>query len=110
MTWSYHFSLDAEKDFSNLDGSLKIQVLLALDKVVQNPLPRSQGGYGSPLGNKGGQNLTGLLKIKLLRPGIRIVYRLTESTDDKGNRIMLLIVIAARADDEVYKLAYDRTR
>lgn len=110
MKWTYEFSSDAEKDFADLDGTQKKQVLKALDKVVQNPLPRSEGGYGEPLGNKRGRNLTGLLKVKLLKLGIRIVYRLIQTTDKKGNKTMRIVVIAARADEEVYDLAWERTR
>jgi mRNA interferase RelE/StbE len=44
-----------------------------------------------------------LCKIKLLKSGIRVVYRLIRTGE-----IMKIIVIAARADDEVYKIAADR--
>jgi hypothetical protein len=41
--------------------------------------------------------LTGLCKIKLKKLGIRIIYELVR----KG-KLMEIIVVAARADDEVY--------
>ena len=69
----------------------------------RNPLPQNEGGYGKSLGNKQSKNLTGLLKIKLLKLGIRVVYKLVR-TDD----IMKIIVVAARADDEVYDIAFKR--
>jgi len=31
-------------------------------KVSQNPLPNTEGGYGKPLGNHSGVNLTACLK------------------------------------------------
>jgi len=57
----------------------------------------------SPLGHKQGANLTGLCKIKLLKLGIRVVYKLV-----REGEIMKIIVIAARADEEVYSIASRR--
>jgi len=71
--------------------------------VAQNPLPQNEGGYGKPLGNKQGKNLTGFCKIILMKLGIRVVYELIR-TDE----IMEIIVIAARADEEVYDIAAKR--
>ena len=103
MNWDVHYSDEAKADLRDLDGSQRKAVLKAITKVSQNPLPTSEGGYGKPLGNKHGNDLTGLCKIKLVKEGIRIVYALirTETT-------MKIIVIAARADDEVYELAAQR--
>ena len=101
--WSVKYLPEVEKDFRSLGGNEVILVRKAIQKVAQNPLPKSQGGYGNPLGNKGGKNLTGLLKIKLKGPGIRIVYKLEKT--EKG---MLIIVIGARADNELYELASKR--
>ena len=66
-------------------------------------MPKSEGGYGNPLGNKQGRNLTGLLKIKLKKLGIRVVYDLI-----RDKKEMRIIVIAARADSEVYTVAGSR--
>jgi mRNA interferase RelE/StbE len=101
--WSVVFESDAKKDFDNLDGSQKTQVAKAIDKVSQNPLPQSEGGYGKSLGNKGGNDLSGLLKIKLKRLGLRVIYRLV-----RENEVMKIIVISVRTDDEVYTLAAKR--
>ena len=78
-------------------------VTKAINKVLENPLPASEGGYGKPLGNKQGNNLSGFLKIKLKSAGIRVVYKLV-----KINGQMLVVVIGARADDEVYDMAQHR--
>ena len=96
---------EAKKDLNNLSGNQKITVLKAIAKVQTNPLPTSLGGYGKPLGNKGGNDLTGLLKIKLKSDGIRVVYKLICTED-----AMLVVVIGARADDEVYDVAKHRAR
>lgn len=100
MNWKLVYIPEAEKDFKNLAGNERIAVAKALDKVVKNPLPSNEGGYGKPLGSKQGNNLSGFLKIKLKSIGIRIVYKLI-----KINSQMLVVVIGARADDEVYDIA-----
>jgi mRNA interferase RelE/StbE len=101
--WTIEFTTEAEKDRDSLDHTQRLQVNKAIYKVSKNPLPQSEGGYGKPLGNKNSNNLTGLLKIKLLKLGIRVVYKLIR-TDE----IMKIIVVAARADDEVYEIAAKR--
>jgi mRNA interferase RelE/StbE len=101
--WNVEYLKEAEKDIDALNASAINQVLQAIDKVSQNPLPKSEGGYGKPLGNKGGRNLTGLCKIKLLKLGIRIIYKLVRT-----HETMKIIVVAARSDNEVYKLAEKR--
>ena len=65
MNWEVEYCDEAKKDIKKLDGSQIKQVLKAIEKVSTNPLPFNEGGYGKPLGNKSGNNLTGYLKIKL---------------------------------------------
>lgn len=103
MTWSIEFLEEAEKDMKKLDHSAQIQVLKGITKVSKNPLPAEEGGYGKPLGNKGGTNLTNLLKIKFRDLGIRVVYKV-ERVDD----VMKIIVVSARTDEQVYKEAAKR--
>ena len=103
MNWEIHYSDEAKTDLRDLDGSQRKSVLKAIKKVSQNPLPVNEGGYGKPLGNKHGKDLTGLCKIKLVREGIRVVYALVRT-----GVVMKIIVIAARSDDEVYEIAAQR--
>lgn len=103
MTWQVQFLEAAQKDFEHLDGSQKQETAKAICKVSQNPLPASEGGYGKPLGAHTDTNLVGLLKIKLKRSGIRIVYKLVQDRDH-----MLIIVIGLRSDSAVYKTAARR--
>jgi len=105
MSWEYEFTEEAKKDIKNLDGSIRPMVLAGIDKVSENPLPGNEGGYGTPLGNMNGNNLTGLLKIKFKKAGIRVVYSLIR-TDKK----MKIIVISVRADNEVYDIAAKRIK
>ena len=100
MNWNIEFIEEAKKDLKKLDRSVQIQVLKGIEKVSRNPLPIKTGGYGKPLGDKGGTNLTSLLKIKFRDLGIRVVYKV-EYTDS----IMKIIVVSARTHDQVYKEA-----
>ena len=103
MSWQIEYLEEAKKDLKKLDRSAQIIILKGIDKVSENPLPIQQGGYGKPLGNKSGTNLTNLLKIKFRDIGIRVVYKV-EYTDT----VMRIIVISARADKQVYKEATKR--
>lgn len=103
MNWDVRFLEEAQKDLKRLDHSSQIQVLKGIKKVSTNPLPVSKGGYGKPLGNKSGTNLTNLLKIKFKNIGIRVVYKI-----EKIDGVMTIIVISARTDEQVYKEALKR--
>ena len=103
MNWKLAFLPEAVKDLKNLDGSQRLLVLKSIKKVQTNPLPICEGGYGKPLGNKNGKNLSGFLKIKLRDAGIRVVYKLIKTETQ-----MLIVVIGARADDKVYEIADKR--
>ena len=103
MSWEVLYLPEAENDLQKLDGSQRILVLKAIKKVRNNPLPQSEGGYGKPLGNKGGRNLANLLKIKLKASGIRIVYSIIRQAEQ-----MIIIVIGILEDEEVYNIAESR--
>ena len=103
MIWDVDFLPEADRDLDELAHSQQVIVKKAIKKVCQNPLPANEGGYGKPLGNKRGLNLPNLLKIKLLKEGIRIVYKLIR-TETK----MLIVVVGIREDEEVYEIANDR--
>ena len=103
MNYRIKYSDEAEEDLEKFNNFQKDQIDKAVRKVSQNPLPQNEGGYGKPLGNKQGRNLTGLFKIVLMKLGIRVVYKLVRKDD-----IMEIIVVAARADEEVYDIASKR--
>lgn len=103
--WNLTFTEEAEEDLADLDYSQRAIVAKSLQKVLKNPLPNSEGGYGKPLGNKGGLNLTGCLKIKFRALGIRAIYRLIRQENE-----MQMLVIGLRADDEVYRIADKRLK
>lgn len=103
MMWDVKYLPEAVKDLDQLDGSNQILVRKAIKKVSKNPLSISEGGYGHPLSNKRNTNLAGFMKIKLKSAGLRIVYKI-ERHEDR----MFIVVIGARADEEVYKIADKR--
>ena len=103
MSWRVIYLPEVEKDLRELDGSQRILVQKAIKKISQNPLPDSEGGYGKPLGNHQQIKLAGFLKVKLKGAGLRIVYKLIRTEKE-----MLVVVIGARADEEVYHQAQSR--
>ena len=105
MAWEIRIADEAKKDFNKIEGSIRKQVLAGIVKVSKAPLP-SPNGYGKPLGNKNGNNLTGFFKIKYRGIGIRVVYTLVV---DK--MVMNIVVISQRDDNYCYELAaklYDK--
>jgi mRNA interferase RelE/StbE len=105
IEWKLELSPPAHKDYDRLDGTQKKLVLRALNKILSNPLPNSEGGYGKPLSNRNGSKLAGLYKVKLRESGIRIVYRLKIV-----DAMVYVIVIGMRDDSTVYKEAERRSR
>lgn len=101
--WKVEYLSEALEDIKQLDQGQRVQVVKVINKVAVNPLPQNEGGYGKPLGKKGDTNLTGYCKIKLLKLGLRVIYHLV-----RENNSMRIIVVSARADDEVYLLAQKR--
>ena len=91
--WNIKITKEAKKDFQQLDNSLKKQVAAGIIKVARAPLP-SPHGYGKPLGNKNGKNLTGFFKIKYKGIGIRIVYTLVLAD------VTMNIVVNTQRDDK----------
>lgn len=103
MKYDLQFIKQAIDDYKSLDGSQKIIVDKALKRVLLNPLPSTEGGYGKPLSNFSNSKLAGLLKIKLKSSGLRIVYKL-----EKHENEVVVIIIGARDDSKVYKEAEKR--
>ena len=99
MNWELEYLPEALDDLKKLDNSVRKPVIKGINKVLTNPLPKSEGGYGTPLGN----NLINLMKIKFLSLGIRVVYML-----ERADGVMKVIVISARRDNEVYNEAGKR--
>lgn len=105
MNWNVKFLPEAQDDMASLAGNQRILVAKAIRKVQQNPLSFQEGGYGKPLGNKHNNDLSGFLKIKLRNEGLCVVYKVVRTGSE-----MLIIVIGARKDEEVYGIASKRIK
>ena len=102
-SWTVSYLDEAFDDLERLQKSTALQVKKMIDRVAINPLPNTEGGYGKPLGNLRDVDLRNCCKIKLKKAGIRVVYKLV-----KVETNMTVIVIGARKDNEVYKVAAKR--
>lgn len=103
MTWKLEYLPEALEDLAVLDNSIRQPVIKGIRKVQQNPVSKEEGGYGTPLGNKEGNNLTGLFKIKFLKYGVRVVYKLERQVN-----LMKIVVVSVRAENKVYDEAGSR--
>lgn len=103
--WDVKYLPEALDDLDELDGSQRKLVLKSIEKVRKNPLSQQEGGYRKLLGKRGNTDLTGFLKIKLRASGLRLVYKVIKQEDR-----MLIVVIGAREDKEVYSIAEKRIK
>lgn len=91
---------DAKDDIRSLDRSVSTRILKDLGKLKTSPAAR-----GAPLGSRNKGNLSGLRKLPV---GPRKGYRAVFVAD--GDTFAVVVVVAARADDECYELALARMR
>lgn len=91
---------EAREDLRELDGSQRKAVLKALRKLETAPEQR-----GQPLGSQTGGNLTTFRKLVVQDRDLRVIYRVEPS-----GAVVVVWVIAARADDHCYDLAVSRLR
>lgn len=91
---------EAVEDFHDLDGAARRIVAKALKKLESDPHLR-----GQPLGSRSGGDLTTFRKLVVGNRGYRIVYRI-----EPDGTVVVVWVIGARADGEVYELALSRLR
>lgn len=91
---------DALEDLKDLDGAARQLVLKALRKLETDPELR-----GAPLGARPGSELTTFRKLVVGNRDYRIIYRM-----QSDGSIVVVWVIAKRADAEVYELAAARLK
>ncbi|MFI5729160.1 type II toxin-antitoxin system RelE/ParE family toxin [Kribbella sp. NPDC051587] len=91
---------DALEDLKDLDGAARQLVMKALRKLETDPELR-----GAPLGAQTGSDLTTFRKLVVGNRDYRIVYRIQED-----GTVVVVWVIAKRADSEVYELAAARLK
>lgn len=95
---------DAREDLRDLDGSARKIVLKAIKKLEREPL------RGQPLGSRRSGNLTGFRKLVVGRNTYRIIYWAQESAEPDDAEIVVVWVIAERADNHAYELALGRLK
>jgi mRNA interferase RelE/StbE len=89
---------EAEDDLRKLDGSARRIVLSGLKKLQSDPHLR-----GAALGSRSLADLTGLRKLVVGDRIYRIVYEVRAD-----GTVVIVWVIAKRADAEAYRVARDR--
>ena len=87
---------EAQKEYKNLDGSLKKIVDDKFEDLEENPYY-----LGELLGNKNNIDLTGYYKIYFNKKKHRIVYRITE--DENKIEIVEIWGIGKKDKMEIYK-------
>jgi len=90
----------AADDVRALDGSARRVVLKAIDELRSHPERR-----GQPLGTSAIGDLTTFRKLVVGNRDYRIVYRRVAD-----NEVAVVLLVAKRADSEVYRVAVSRLR
>ncbi|MHA6624010.1 type II toxin-antitoxin system RelE family toxin [Pseudonocardia sichuanensis] len=93
-------SEEAVEDFQDLDGAAQRVVAKALKKLATDPHLR-----GQPLGSRARGDLTTFRKLVVGNRDYRIIYRI-----EPDGSVVVVWVIAKRADSEAYELAMSRLR
>lgn len=96
------FAPDAAKEYSKLKNPTLTFVNKALDE-----LEFRADEVGKPLGNKRDMKLAGCKEIKLRDAGIRIIFRITDTSIDIL-QVVQVLAIEKRSNDMVFKLASRR--
>jgi mRNA interferase RelE/StbE len=100
MTSKVRLLPEAADDVRALDGAARKLVLKGLKKLEESPELR-----GTPLGSKANaqSDLTGFRKLVVGDGDYRIVYQVRSD-----GTVVIVWVVGARADDEVYLAAVER--
>ncbi len=100
MAYKIEYIPDAEKDFEEIDKSLKKEAAKKIDALSENPF------LGKPLGNKLGIDLTGFYKLYFHKKKYRIVYRILRDYVE----VVEIFGIGKRDKEEIYKLVAKRLK
>lgn len=97
MNYKILFHPEAEREFLELDNSVRVLVAKQLTKISSSPL------LGEELGNRHGYDLSGYRKMYADNKRIRIVYTIIQ------NEIKVEVIAIGKRDDfAVYKTASER--
>lgn len=85
----------SKEDYDQLDGSQKIFVNKALDRIKLRGMEAGQSLHG---------NLAQCNKLKNKKMGLRIIFREAEGTI----QVIQIVAIGKRDKEKIYKMAEDR--
>ncbi|AQQ55404.1 type II toxin-antitoxin system RelE family toxin [Planococcus lenghuensis] len=85
----------SKEDYEQLDGSQKIFVNKALDRIKLRGMEAGQALHG---------NLAKCNKLKNKKMGLRIIFREAEETI----QVIQIVAIGKRDKEKIYKMAEDR--
>ena len=102
MKFKLIFLPEAAKEYQKLDNS----VIELVNKCLEELTIRADE-VGKPLGNTHYAKLAGCKEIKLRRAGLRIIFRITGEKVEVLT-IVLIVAIAGRDGNEVFRLAGKR--
>jgi mRNA interferase RelE/StbE len=94
--YGIRFHVDAWREWLNLDGSVRKLLKGLLGKRLNKPHVPGSALHGE---------LAGFYKIKLLKQGIRLIYRV-----DDGVLIVIVFCIGKREDGLAYALTLSRIK
>jgi len=101
MRYRVEFISEAQRDYRELDGSIKKLVNKKIDELSEKPF------LGERLGNKNNIDLSEVYRIYVAKKSIRIVYRLL--TPEKIE-IIEIWGIGKREKEEIYKIIWERIK
>ena len=93
MTYSLRISEDAEKEWNNLDATIKVQFKKKLKERLEHPRVEPSRLSG----------MRDCYKIKLRSAGFRLVYRVYDEEIE-----VLVVTVGKRERNQVYKAAIKR--
>lgn len=97
MIYNLEFETKAKKDWDKLDNTIKVVFKDILKRRLKNPI--------IPKDRLSGTGKHECYKIKLRNHGFRLVYEVI-----KDRVILLVIVVAKRENDDVYKRMNERLK
>lgn len=89
------FTDKSRKDYQDLDGSQKKQILKSLQKIEENGMQTGQELQGK---------LSDCRKLKHRKLGLRVIFKQSEI----GIEIIEIVVVGKREENEVYEEAVKR--
>ena len=91
MTYHLEWTIRANKEWEQLDGSIQVEVLKKLKQRLANPHIPADLLSG---------NLAGLYRLKFRKSGIRLIYKVQDQ-----RLVVVVVAIGKRENLDAYKTA-----